>query len=510
MLKGKAKIELTDVNTGKVEVYEHDNLVTNAVSDILSYNPCGMRFRNYSNTNTDELGASFQAGLLPVVPKLIGGILLFENELENDPEKYYADANNPLIGYSSNNVNTSSNSLRGSMNQTESGKLAEGNGYKFVFDFTTSQANGTISSLALTSARGGLEGRADPSYSSVGHKVLCVDRFVSGTVSGGINQLNLGKIFVTSIEPENNLGYFAYVSAAKTVHVGKIRIPFTDLGLFDSYSPEWTILEDITLTTISFASTYSTSSYFYGTLIDGDDGYIWGFQHSGNAAGNTSGNANILWIKINKIDWTFEEGNWVLDAQLVPFGQYYTGRAWDVRYFNNAMIKDGILYAHKNNGSDSNLNYANGMYMINLTDITDIKVINYDASWWYPHSYYHTSDNRAGHYVTTTINEVAGTITCGRWCIVNGRPIRTDIGTNQSSSRWSHNECLCDTAKPRLRYGPYMVCIAASDSGYYDTARYETGIYLPMMYLATINNLETPIVKTSDKTMKITYVLKEE
>jgi hypothetical protein len=29
------------------------------------------------------------------------------------------------------------------------------------------------------------------------------------------------------------------------------------------------------------------------------------------------------------------------------------------------------------------------------------------------------------------------------------------------------------------------------------------------MYLATINNLETPVVKTSDKTMKITYTLTE-
>ena len=29
------------------------------------------------------------------------------------------------------------------------------------------------------------------------------------------------------------------------------------------------------------------------------------------------------------------------------------------------------------------------------------------------------------------------------------------------------------------------------------------------MYLATINNLETPVVKTSDKTMKITYTITE-
>ena len=33
MLKGKAVIELTDVNTGQKEIYEETNLVTEAVAD---------------------------------------------------------------------------------------------------------------------------------------------------------------------------------------------------------------------------------------------------------------------------------------------------------------------------------------------------------------------------------------------------------------------------------------------------------------------------------------------
>jgi hypothetical protein len=32
MLKGKTKIELTDINTGEVEVIEKDNLITNALN----------------------------------------------------------------------------------------------------------------------------------------------------------------------------------------------------------------------------------------------------------------------------------------------------------------------------------------------------------------------------------------------------------------------------------------------------------------------------------------------
>ena len=38
MLKGKSIIELTDVHTGKKEIYEDENLVTEAIFDILNTN----------------------------------------------------------------------------------------------------------------------------------------------------------------------------------------------------------------------------------------------------------------------------------------------------------------------------------------------------------------------------------------------------------------------------------------------------------------------------------------
>jgi hypothetical protein len=37
--------------------------------------------------------------------------------------------------------------------------------------------------------------------------------------------------------------------------------------------------------------------------------------------------------------------------------------------------------------------------------------------------------------------------------------------------------------------------------------QYERMTLINPMYLTTINNLETPVVKTSDKTMKITYTI---
>ena len=40
-LKGTTKIELTNIHTGAVEVIEKDNLVTNAVGELVSLNPDG-------------------------------------------------------------------------------------------------------------------------------------------------------------------------------------------------------------------------------------------------------------------------------------------------------------------------------------------------------------------------------------------------------------------------------------------------------------------------------------
>ena len=86
--------------------------------------------------------------------KSIGGILLFSDALNEDENLLYAPSENPCIGYASNDVNATANVMRGSLNLTESGKID--NGYKFVWDFTTSQANGTITAVALTHKFGGV------------------------------------------------------------------------------------------------------------------------------------------------------------------------------------------------------------------------------------------------------------------------------------------------------------------------------------------------------------------
>ena len=91
---------------------------------------------------------------------MIGGILLFSEALAEDEELLYESSDNLPVAYASNNVNSTANLARGSLNLTES--MALSNGYKFVWEFTPNQGNGTIAAVALTSALGGAEWFREP------------------------------------------------------------------------------------------------------------------------------------------------------------------------------------------------------------------------------------------------------------------------------------------------------------------------------------------------------------
>ena len=148
MLKGKSVIELTNVHTGQKEVYEDTNLVTEAVMDVLNTNIMGILYNNTSFNNS-----SGDAWKLPLKKNIMGGILLYQNEIEERTDNIYAPMDNPLIGYASDDANNTEDIRRGSRNLTES-KVVDG-GFRFVWDFATSQANGTISAVCLSNTLAG-------------------------------------------------------------------------------------------------------------------------------------------------------------------------------------------------------------------------------------------------------------------------------------------------------------------------------------------------------------------
>ena len=76
-LKGTMVLELTDGATGEVETVTEENMVTEAVNDILGMNPMGVF---YSEERLADV-LSWNDVLLPVCPNMVGGILLFSKAL---------------------------------------------------------------------------------------------------------------------------------------------------------------------------------------------------------------------------------------------------------------------------------------------------------------------------------------------------------------------------------------------------------------------------------------------
>lgn len=152
MIKGKTKIILTDVNTGKEEIYEDENTFQ---SDVISkvfetYGAFGADWTRYSPVNSR-----------PLFQHLIGGLLIFDEE--QDVGDAFMKSGTKMIGKASYGVTNSGNPTElGSFNESESSYTDDTIG--LVYDFTTSQANGAIKSVCLTSNIGGLIGYGNTSY----------------------------------------------------------------------------------------------------------------------------------------------------------------------------------------------------------------------------------------------------------------------------------------------------------------------------------------------------------
>ena len=105
-------------------------------------------------------------------------------------------------------------------------------------------------------------------------------------------------------------------------------------------------------------------------------------------------------------------------------------------------------------------------------------------------------------YVSSTVWTyiVDDDIVINGWYFLNGEPkIYVRDTPDASYASWGRNQMA--------RYKTYALREWIFQSNVYNLYR---ELFLITPYLATINNLGTPVIKTADKTMKITYTITEE
>lgn len=461
-LKGTMVMELTDVNTSEMERVTEENMVTNAVNNILGLNPMGIFYceAEYST------GMVWTGTLLPICPNMIGGILLFPKALEENADNIYVQSDNLPVAYASNNVNSTANLARGSLNLTESKKLD--NGYKFVWEFTPSQGNGTIAAVALTSALGGQNGFGSlVGDASTFLQLKAVD---IGSLGAAKQVILFGAV---EVDFEKNLLY-SMTFKNSSVCIKKVRMPIFSIGLNEKLDDSTlTVLEDkaVAASMFRFLGDYT----LYGEFMDGKDGYWYGFSNEGNSAGS----ATMVWVKMSKEDYSITEGEWTLsNAKLMSVGQRDETATYPERIIQCCM-RGGYLYVPAYN--------KKGIYKINTANSADVTLIEFGfTSKWKP-----LCETGSCEVYMTLIGDL---IVAGDFQVTaEDTVIRT-----QGSFR------LNDAATPLFQYKNFLVGWGGSYGNEYRT------MYLLTPYLATINNLSSAVVKTADKTMKITYTLTEE
>lgn len=462
-LKGTMVMEVADANTGEVETVTEENMITNAVNNILGLNPMGVF---YNATLEHDDAVLWNGNLLPICPNMIGGILLFSNALEENPDSLYVGSDNLPVAYAANDVNSAANTARGSLNLTESKALD--NGYKFVWEFTPSQGNGTIAAVALTSSFGGQN-----AYGSIVGDASAVLLLKEADI-GSLNKDQQMILFETvGVDFEGNLLY-SITFAGASVRIRKIRIPIFSLGLNDRLDDStYTVLDDkvITTSTFQFLGSYT----LYGEFMDGQDGYWYGFSN----VGNSSGSAKMVWVKISKEDYSFTEGEWTLsNAALLDVGSRDGTSTYPKRIVKCCM-RNGYLYVMAYN--------KQGIYKINTANQADVTLITFGfTSKWKPISKSGTCEV----YLTLIGDLIVG----GDFQVTVSDTVIQTLGSAR----------LNDSATPLFQYKNFLLGWGGSYGSEYRS------VYLLTPYLASVNNLSSAVVKTVDKTMKITYTLTEE
>ena len=475
-LKGKTTFELTDVNTGEVEVIEDTNMITNGLQDFLAtYGYFGVDV-----LSNDKMGAN------SLWVNALGGLFLFDSRLEENVENTFMPAGVKMVGNGSKDMsNSGSVTELGSYNTPESGLQSDGS-VKFVYDFSTSQANGSIACACLTSKIGGYIGMGNSNEKRIFNRDYFFATFMSddkykrtSNIDGSKNDeqhvlyasYNDNAIYLSN---PYNIKYNAshaeqHWSTTKKIQILKVKAGFTSIGikerlLLNQVSETYDI--DIPQDILTYMGT-RTAFVYINADTDGNVFVVF------NTGGDTLNNGSFCWIM--KID---RERN-------VTHYKFTNNVGSPIYFYRSTMVFNGeYLFVYTNNSPIKvyGIKYSDSTQIIdvNLTFNSRYKLFNIDKNLIGMFGNSYNSDYYAPLVYDVVNNEL-------RYC--NGR------------GGYSSELYIPFIDKKGVYI--YVYCYNSSNSANYFKILKEP------RYLATINNLSEPVVKTASKTMKVTYTITE-
>jgi len=484
-LKGHVKITLHNCRTGKNEVVEGENIVTNAMRDILAANYAGGI--GYNNIFGNE-------GLWK---KFFGGVLLYEQAHTLDPDNYYprADSVNHLFAHAGPNPIdpehdddlTRGTPLSIAFVQTE-------NSVKQVWEWGSIRGNVPdgryIRSLSLTHADVGDAGLGSGSYAfSQLNPLEPISAFASNERISGkevyaqYNEAH-GVAFAIGNDGEWTYGHQAFETNKITVY--KRKFPFLKTGLYQTQVSDGRFEEKFTIT-ISF-NVYAQPCFYFDQV----NKRLWLFTNYTSAS--TYSKSVIKYSVIDCENQTeYAHGTITSDTEnIAPLGYgdnstYYNagrsvfmGIAFDGTYF---YFPTGI-----NNGAGDVKERLTGYQKINYSNQADQTTISLNSGeitkFWSP--------------------MCSGGLLVSDGGVVNGDklyPCQSNWGLPFSSGYSVFAE---QPNKPSSYFTQLDTLRLTSAS-----AICPRGIFANKFLNMTLFNLPSPIQKTSSQSMTVEYTLQE-
>lgn len=454
-MKGTCEIQLINADGSIAQKTRDDNLVTNAIQNLL--NPPPIFFAEGGDY------ATYMRSVIGSMENLLGGVMLWSEQMEENPDNILPKDITTQVGYAGNDAYTGTNAFRGSFNTIESGPTH--NGYKFVWDFPTSASNGTIKCVTLTSGLGGRCGWW-------GDDTTAISRGVGHYARNSNDGIDKGRKWIgwpiASVSPGKYI-FLNSTGSLKSLDICEVEIPTYELNASSKSVFTYSVgrdFQEVTQTRITTPVNCWRDYRYQAAYVNTYDDYI-GMVYP------TSSSRDFTYTKISM-------------SQKALISQTNIKTTFEVDVGDMCCLEyEGYLYM---------LNYSayTKLVKINLSDLTDITTVDLPKA-------------AASNVVIRRINGLLAIIpttygdTAFGWYLIGNEFYPFKPNLNAVSYQIAN-----------ISYAPAIKEPFFLSPGYNSSygTYYSYGIVnIYNAYLATINNLSTPVVKTASQTMKVTYTV---
>lgn len=452
-LHGVTKIELYNPNTKIKNIVKSENTFQGSV--IAQYLRSASRNSNVI-ADDDTWAQNYDPKHAPW-QKYVGGLFLFRDTI--NVGDHFMSKGNQMVGNGSwNVVNAESPNSLGSFNVNESTNEIENvSAITQVYDFGTSQANGEIGCVCLTSQAGGLIG-----YGNKDGDILQASRrymFSRNQYLKSVNPIDTPDWTYGCTIGNMQWRFVRYDSDNKKIIFNKSRVPLSQGSVFDGL-----------IKTVEF----DVSSLSYDVFAEGSTISIASVSDKKIYLTNNYWNTETIQPSGTWKYWVINTENETITEKT------FTNVSTHTVSSHSYSVAHGILAFKNNAGYTLTLFDETTGVLLDEIDITDESYPSFAPKIAeYPNGLigFNTHTGNKGEFISF-YDPDNGTV----------YPTNGQIYTDYLSIPPTYN-IYSNVMSYNTRYGVF--------------------VFTNPLYLATINNLSSPVTKTAAQTMKVTYTLTE-